>query len=112
MKIERTRIHFFSDIFSAVALDGIRSLISQTRHRHIMNYFRRIHLRKGRRKEIGDVSARKLRIQRSKKSLFLSLYFISYNKVHFFELEILPFSGKATIMPVHRIEILFPRRQG
>lgn len=44
-----------------------RQIISQARHRHVMNYFRRIHLRKGSRKEIGDVFARRLRIQKSKK---------------------------------------------
>ena len=38
--------------------------------------------------------------------------FISYNKVHFCESETLSFSGKVTILPVHRIELLFPRREG
>lgn len=88
-----------------------RQIISHARHRHVMNYFRRIHLRKYSRKEIGDVFAHRLRIQKSKKGLFLCLYFISYNKVHCFKPEILPFSGKVT-MPVHRIETLFPRREG
>ena len=86
-------------------------IISHARHRDVMNYLRRIHLRKGSRKEIGDVSARWLRMQKSKKGLFLCLYFISCNKVYFFEPEILPFSGKVN-MPVHRIETLFPRREG
>ena len=88
-----------------------RQIISRARHRHVMNYLRRIHLRKGSRKEIGDVSARWLRMQKSKKGLFLCLYFIYCNKVYFFEPEILPFSGKVN-MPVHRIETLFPRREG
>lgn len=82
-----------------------RQIISQAWHRHVMNYFRRIHLRKESRKEIGDVSARRLSIQKSKKG------FISFLKFIFFEPEILPFAGKVT-MPVHRIEILFPRREG
>ena len=114
MAIQRFSRSFFYKYF--LCDEGLlachRQIVSHARHRHVMNYFRRMHLRKGSRKEIGDISARKLRIQRSKKGLFLCLYFISYNKVHFFEPEILPFSGKATIMPVHRIEILFPRREG